>query len=125
MNHIGEVMKMTEDKRRLANEINSLSQEAYSTAWKNGFHDPDSESNQTGMALALIHSEISEALEALRKGNPSDTHCPEYKKFEIELADAVIRILDLAGSQDMDIGGAILEKMRYNSSRPYRHGKKF
>ena len=116
---------MNDDRRRLANEINFLSQEAYHTAKRNGFHENDGQSSQVGMALALIHSEISEALDALRSGNPPDKHLTQYSSFEVELADAVIRILDLAGSQDMDIGGAILEKMKYNSSRPYKHGKSF
>jgi NTP pyrophosphatase (non-canonical NTP hydrolase) len=76
------------------------------------------------MKLALIHSEVSEALEAERK-DLMDTHLPHRSGLEVELADAMIRILDLAGGLNLDLGGAVEEKLEYNKSRPYRHGKKF
>ena len=66
--------------------------------------------------LALIHSEISEAMEGDRKGLMDD-HLPHRPMREVELADAVIRIFDLAGAYGMDLGGAIAEKMAYNSER--------
>ena len=66
--------------------------------------------------LALIHSEISEAMEGDRKGL-YDAHLPKRLMREVELADAVIRIFDLAGAYGMDLGAAIAEKMAYNLSR--------
>lgn len=66
--------------------------------------------------LCLIHSEISEAMEGDRK-NKMDDHLPHRPSREVELADAVIRILDLAGAYGLDIGGAIAEKLVYNSNR--------
>lgn len=66
--------------------------------------------------LALIHSEISEALEGHRK-DKMDDHLPHRKSIEVELADAVIRIGDLAGALRLDLGGAIEEKMAYNKVR--------
>lgn len=66
--------------------------------------------------LALIHSEISEAMEGDRKGLLDDK-LPHRTMFEVELADAVIRIFDLAGSQGLDLGGAIVEKIQYNRTR--------
>lgn len=66
--------------------------------------------------LALIHSEISEAMEGDRK-SLQDDHLPHRSMREVELADAVIRIMDLAGAYGMDIGGAITEKMAYNAQR--------
>lgn len=69
-----------------------------------------------GELLALIHSEISEALEGYRK-NKMDDHLPHRKMIEVELADAIIRIGDLAGSMDLDLEGAIHEKMEYNANR--------
>ena len=66
--------------------------------------------------LCLIHSEISEAMEGHRKGLMDDKikHRP---MIEVELADAMIRICDLAGALGMDLGGAIEEKLAYNATR--------
>ena len=67
--------------------------------------------------LCLIHSEISEAMEGHRKGLMDDK-LPHRPMMEVELADAVIRIFDLAGALDFDLGGAIAEKMAFNAQRP-------
>jgi hypothetical protein len=66
--------------------------------------------------LCLIHSEVSEAMEGHRK-NLQDDKLPHRKMLEVELADTVIRILDLAGAGGMDLGGAIVEKLAYNATR--------
>ena len=67
--------------------------------------------------LALIHSEVSEAMEGHRKGLPDDK-LPHRPMVEVELADAVIRICDLAGALGLDLGGAIAEKLAFNAHRP-------
>lgn len=69
-----------------------------------------------GEMLALVHSEISEALEGHRK-NLMDDKLPNRPMIEVELADAMIRILDLAAGLNLDIGGEFVEKMAYNSTR--------
>jgi NTP pyrophosphatase (non-canonical NTP hydrolase) len=66
--------------------------------------------------IALIHSEVSEALEGYRKGK-MDEHLPDRANIEVELADAVIRIADLAGAMRLDLGGAIRDKLVFNASR--------
>lgn len=66
--------------------------------------------------LCLVHSEISEAMEGYRKNLPDD-HLPHRSMFEVELADAVIRIADLAGAYGFDLGAAIVEKVAYNRQR--------
>lgn len=66
--------------------------------------------------LALIHSEISEAMEGARK-NLMDDKLPHRKMIEVELADALIRILDLAGALHLDLAGAIQEKLAFNKTR--------
>lgn len=66
--------------------------------------------------LCLIHSEISEAMEGHRK-NLMDDKLPHRKMLEVELADALIRIYDLAGGLGLDVGGAMAEKLAYNAQR--------
>jgi NTP pyrophosphatase (non-canonical NTP hydrolase) len=66
--------------------------------------------------LCLIHSEVSEAMEGDRK-NKMDDHLPHRPAREVELADALIRIFDLGGAYDMDLAGALYEKMQYNAQR--------
>jgi NTP pyrophosphatase (non-canonical NTP hydrolase) len=66
--------------------------------------------------LCLVHSEISEAMEGHRKGLMDDK-LPHRSMLEVELADAVIRIADLAGALDLDLGGAIAEKLAFNATR--------
>lgn len=67
--------------------------------------------------LALVHSEVSEGLEGHRK-NKMDDKLPHRTMLEVELADAVIRIADLAGALKLDLGGAIQEKRAFNKVRP-------
>lgn len=93
--------------------INQLCKDAYETAKSKGWHD---EPRETGTILALIHSEVSEALEADRKG--------DTQNFAEELADVCIRIFDLCGSKEIDLEKAILEKMERNKGRSYKHGGK-
>lgn len=69
-----------------------------------------------GDGIALIHSEISEALEGGRKGIQDD-HLPHRPQAEVEFADAIIRILDEGSRQGYDIAGALAEKFTYNQHR--------
>ena len=74
--------------------------------------------------IALVTSELSEALEADRK-DLMDDHLPQYYGFDVELADALIRILDMCGANNVDIGKVVRDKLAYNKSRPFKHGKAF
>lgn len=67
--------------------------------------------------LCLIHSEVSEAMEGYRK-NLMDDKLPHRSMMEVELADVFIRIFDLAGAHKLDLGGAVLEKLSFNKTRP-------
>ncbi len=69
-----------------------------------------------GTKMALVHSEVSEGLEGHRKGLMDDK-LPHRPMLEVELADAVIRICDLAGGLGFDLGGAIAEKLAFNAQR--------
>lgn len=86
------------------------------------WHDKDGNHlNQNPLSfsnkIALAHSELSEALEGDRKGLMDDK-LPHRPMREVELADAIIRIFDLAGAYGMDLGGAVEEKMAFNKVRP-------
>lgn len=83
------------------------------------------EQREDGTLIALIMSEAAEALEALRKGNKPDEHCPQFSGAEVELADVVIRIMDMAEARGWNVAGAIVAKNEFNKTRPYKHGKKF
>ncbi|WP_337982817.1 MazG nucleotide pyrophosphohydrolase domain-containing protein [Lysinibacillus sp. C5.1] len=96
-----------------ASGINDLCKQAYETAVSKGWHD---QPREMGTLLALIHSEVSEALEADRKG--------DTENFTEELADVCIRIFDLCGSRNINLEQAIIKKMERNKGRSYKHGGK-
>ena len=79
--------------------------------------------NQLG-CLMLVVSEIAEAVEAIRHGNPPDDKIPNFSGAEAECADAIIRLMDLAEASGWNIAEAIVEKMEMNKGRPHLHGGK-
>jgi NTP pyrophosphatase (non-canonical NTP hydrolase) len=103
-------------------EWERIAKKIYKNAVNHGFWK---EEPNDGERMALIHAEISEALEALRDGNPSSSKIIEFSSLEEELADAVIRIMDYSFGKDLDVAGAIIAKIEYNQSREYMHGKSF
>jgi NTP pyrophosphatase (non-canonical NTP hydrolase) len=117
------------------NNIKTLIEEAHTTACEKGWHDQ--ERDFAGL-LALIHSEISEALEEYRNGHGFndiyyhqsmsmmiDSKQPRKPEgIPVELADVCIRIFDLCGHYGIDLEKAIELKMNYNKGREFRHGNK-
>jgi len=77
-----------------------------------------------GEKIALMHSELSEALEALRHGDPASDHIPGFTGCEEELADCIIRIMDFAEQNELLVAAAIEAKMEFNETRPFKHGGK-
>lgn len=93
--------------------LNIIRDHCFSAATLAGWRDTPRED---GTELCLIHSEISEAMEGARTG-AMDDKLPHRPMLEVELADAIIRICDFAGSRGLDIGGALVEKLQYNQTR--------
>jgi hypothetical protein len=120
--------------------INELAKQVHENAKAHGFFDKE---RNIGEMLCLIHSEVSEALEADRKDNYcvlyNDTvlqiidksdFADRYKSwikgtFEEKMADIFIRVMDLCAFKGINLEAHIKAKMRYNSLREYKHGKKY
>jgi len=85
----------------------------------------DKKERNDGEMIALMHSELSEALEALRHGNLKSDHIPEFSLLEEEMADVLIRIGDFCEARNVRLDKAIKAKMKFNETRPKKHGKEF
>ena len=115
---------------RTIEAINWMAYECYRCSAEHGFWDLPVIGGQLiprnkGEMIALIHSELSEALEAVRHGNPPSEHIPDFSGEEEEMADAVIRIMDYCAGHGLRLGEAIHAKYHFNVNRPKMHGKKF
>jgi NTP pyrophosphatase (non-canonical NTP hydrolase) len=111
------------DKQSFVTLFRILQREIQANSAEHGFWEGGQKRNKAEM-LALMHSELSEALEAIRHGNPEDKHCSGFGNLEIELADTVIRIMDFAEGFGLPVAEAILAKMAFNATRPHKHGNK-
>jgi hypothetical protein len=105
---------------------------AYNAGWHTNLATGELLDRNRAEMLCLIHSEISEAMEGERKNLPDDK-LPHRPMAEVELADAVIRIMDYCGRWNYDLAGALFEKLEYNAkredhkleNRKLENGKKF
>ena len=108
------------EKEGVETHIGLMVNDCHARAVKAGwFLDPqtgESIERNVGEMLALIHSEVSEALEGYRR-SLHDKHLPARLSIEVELADVIIRVFDLAGYLKLDLGGAFVEKLDYNQIR--------
>jgi len=103
----------------------------HKSAYSKGFWNPDISCNkpdtqECAVKAALIHGEVSEFVEAIRMPQMlPDKHLKNRMNYEVELADIVIRVMDLAEALRVDLASVILEKIQFNKSREPMHGKTF
>jgi NTP pyrophosphatase (non-canonical NTP hydrolase) len=117
--------------KEFISSFTELSKMAHQNAAVKGFckwaddhkHEPDSMVYLKLARLALIHSEVSECAEGVRKSSMDD-HLTNRSTEVAELADVVIRCMNYAGAENLPLAEVILEKMIYNSNRPFMHGGK-
>jgi NTP pyrophosphatase (non-canonical NTP hydrolase) len=118
----------------IAEAINTLADDIGDISEAKGFWDPDDVGDMgiIPLKLALIHSEATEALDVHRKGYDDSDEDPNLRMTEMqaddffeEVADIIIRSLDLAGYYGVNIGEIIIAKVEKNRERPYRHSKRY
>jgi hypothetical protein len=122
----------TPDELRPQGPLNELAEAVHRTSAEHGFWE--GEHRNIPSKIALIHSEVSEALEDYRKTDSAVLHVVRWvvdedgrdkpDGFPIEIADAIIRLLDLAAFVWVDVDEAIRLKAEYNRGRPHLHGGK-
>lgn len=115
-------MNLEEAKKAFVESWHVLAEDIYKTALEKGWWEDE---RNEGEMIALMHSELSEALEALREGNPSDDKIPEFDSVSAEFADVMIRIADHAKGFHYSPAEALVAKMEMNKTRKPKHGKLF
>ncbi len=107
-------METAQARGKLGHSMKELQKACHETAREKGFWDQE---RNDAEIIALIHSELSEALEGLRHD--------DWPNVAEEMADAVIRIFDFCEGRGIDLERAVLDKMERNRKRPHKHGKQF
>lgn len=136
-NLYGAIMPVFTDDEALgfALSLAVVGQRIHTQCVEKGFWPEDKAQRNLGEALFLVTTEMAEWLEWVRKGEGTAQSTNLWKvetlgsasftNEEEEAADTLIRLLDLCGGRGLRLGEAVIAKMEYNASRPYKHGKEF
>lgn len=95
----------------------------HTNAFAHGWWEEGTDRN-FGEQIMLMVTELAEALEAYRNEITFSDHVPTMDAIAEEFADTVIRIMDTCWKYEYDLAGTIIEKMKYNLGRDYKHGGK-
>ena len=101
-----------------------VQEDVHRYAKEKGWWEKGIANRNQGEQIALMHSELSEALEAIRHKNPPSDHIPEFSGIEEELADVIIRIMDFSEAYGFRTAEAVIVKQAFNEGRAYKHGGK-
>jgi len=106
-----------------AEEFSEVERLVHKNAREHGWRDAE---NEDDAVIALLHSEVYEVMDALRRGNPASERIPKFGAVEEELADIVIRCMDWSAKKGYRLAEAIVAKHLFNKNRPHEHdGKPF
>jgi hypothetical protein len=95
------------------------------TNCQKGFWPPNPEDRNKSEAIMLVVTELAEGVEGIRHGNPPDDKVPEFDSASAEMADAIIRLMDMGKGFGWRIPEALVAKQNYNVTRAHKHGKLF
>jgi cytidyltransferase-like protein len=104
--------------------FNTVAERVHRLAKKQGFWDKGNK-RDICEPIAFAHSELSEALECSRFGDPPDKNIKEFSGLEVQLSDCLGILMDMEIGYGLRISEALGHKMKFNETRGYRHGKEF
>jgi NTP pyrophosphatase (non-canonical NTP hydrolase) len=103
--------------------FNAIAEVMAEDSAKQGFNEHYDNPLYIPTKIMLVVTELAEGIEGHRKGE-KDQHLPKYESLTVEMADAVIRLMTLAGEGRIPLAQAIIDKMQFNRTRPFKHGGK-